>query len=399
MSMIINSNAMSLNAQRNLSRTSALMGRALERLSSGLRINRAADDAAGLAISEKMRSQIRGMQQGLRNAQDGVSMIQTAEGALSETHAILQRMRELAVQGGSTTLSTSDRQALGDELLTLRSEIDNIATRTRFNGLNLLTGALSVTVAGTLNGDTTVDGGVTVTTSVDASGVNPAHTFTVTGVGDAVTITNTTTNVAQTVNAADMTGTLGEQQILDFDALGIKLTMSVTTGGAGPFTGAAYGTDVNGLTLTTSGNGSATYRVGSESTDNVSVAFTDMQSSAVGSGGVSNLDDLVTDNDTVSTTTKADTLLTSIDAAIGQVSTQRAKLGAAQNQMESAINSLGVSVENLSAAESRIRDADIAAVSSELIMRQIMQQAGVAVLSQANSAPRSVLTLLGGGLG
>jgi flagellin len=393
--MIINSNAMSLNAQRNLSRTSALMGRALERLSSGLRINRAADDAAGLAISEKMRSQIRGMQQGLRNAQDGVSMIQTAEGALSETHAILQRMRELAVQGGSTTLSTSDRQALGDELLTLRSEIDNIASRTRFNGLNLLTGALSVTAAGSLNGLATTDGSV-VTTSVDAGGVDPAHTFTVTGAGANVTITNTTTSVAQTVAVADMVGTLGEQQVLDFDALGIKLTLSVTTAG-GAFTGVAYATDANAETLTVSGTGSASYRVGSESTDNISVAFTDMQSSAVGSGGVSNLDDLVADNNTVSTTTKADTLLTSIDAAIGQVSTQRAKLGAAQNQMESAINSLGVSVENLSAAESRIRDADIAAVSSELIMRQIMQQAGVAVLSQANSAPQSVLTLLGGG--
>ncbi|MBT5773528.1 MAG: flagellin, partial [Dehalococcoidia bacterium] len=138
--MFINTNVAALNAQRNLGVTGAKMSKALEQLSSGLRINRAADDAAGLAISEKMRSQIRGMQMGLRNAQDGVSMIQTAEGSLNETHAILQRMRELTVQAGSTILSTSDRTSLGEELLTLRSELDNIANRSRFNGLNLLTG-------------------------------------------------------------------------------------------------------------------------------------------------------------------------------------------------------------------------------------------------------------------
>ena len=143
-----------------------------------------------------------------------------------------------------------------------------------------------------------------------------------------------------------------------------------------------------------SGTGSATYRVGSEITDNVTVSYGDMRASALGSGGGANLSQLVVDNNAVSTTAKADTLLTSIDAAIDQVSTQRAQLGAAQNQMESAINSLGVSVENLSASESRIRDADIAQVSSELVTRQIMQQAGVAVLAQANTAPQAVLKLL-----
>ncbi|MEX2229439.1 MAG: flagellin, partial [Dehalococcoidia bacterium] len=181
--MFINTNVMALNAQRNLNVTGGQMGKALERLSSGMRINRAADDAAGLAISEKMRSQIRGMQQGLRNAQDGVSMIQTAEGALSETHAILQRMRELTVQSGSTTLSGSDRQAVGDELLTLRNEIDNIATRTRFNGLNLLTGALSVTAAGTavtnVIGNVVLDAD-TVGVTVDASKADPAASYTLT---------------------------------------------------------------------------------------------------------------------------------------------------------------------------------------------------------------------------
>ncbi|MSQ31547.1 MAG: hypothetical protein EXR64_05975 [Dehalococcoidia bacterium] len=130
----INTNIAALNAQRNLSVTNRKLGSLFEQLSSGLRVNRAADDAAGLAISEKMRAQIRGMQQGQRNAQDGISMLQTTEGALNETTAILQRLRELTVQAGNTTLSASDRTAMGDEMLALRSEIDNIALRTRFNG-------------------------------------------------------------------------------------------------------------------------------------------------------------------------------------------------------------------------------------------------------------------------
>ena len=146
--------------------------------------------------------------------------------------------------------------------------------------------------------------------------------------------------------------------------------------------------------MTAAGNGNATFRVGSETTDNVSVGFADLRSSALGGAGTT-LDTLVADNTAVSTTTLADSLLGALDTAISEVSTQRAKLGAAQNQMESAINSVAVSIENLSASESRIRDADIAMVSSELVTRQIMQQAGVSVLAQANSAPQSVLNLLG----
>lgn len=398
MGMIINTNVMAINAQRNLNVTGAKMGKALERLSSGLRINRAADDAAGLAISEKMRAQVRGMQQGLRNAQDGVSMIQTAEGALSETHAILQRMRELTVQAGSSTLSSSDREAIGEELLTLRNEVDNIASRTRFNGLNLLTGSLSVTAAGTMTTAVVDDGaGDEVTVTVDASGADPLHTFTVSGTGADLTITNDVTNVAQTVTVEDMAAD-GATQVVNFDALGIKVNLEATAFVDGITGAKIVDTGTNPLkssTLTLTGDGSASFRVGSESTDNVTVAFSDLRSSALGSGGVENLDDLVTDNQAVSTITKADDLLAAIDAAVDQVSTQRAKLGAAQNQMESAINSLGVAVENLSASESRIRDADIAAVSSELVTRQIMQQAGIAVLSQANTAPQSVLQLLG----
>jgi flagellin len=389
MGMIINTNVAALNAQRNLSVTGGHMAKALERLSSGLRINRAADDAAGLAISEKMRAQVRGMQQGLRNAQDGVSMIQTAEGALSETHAILQRMRELTVQASSTTLSTADREAIGEELLTLRTEIDNIATRSRFNGLNLLTGALSVSTASTIANIVGASAGV-VSTAIDVTKADAGVTYTLTNAGAIVTLTNGTSNVSQAITAVAQNN--GEVQTLNFSALGVKLTLT-HDGTANNVTAAEVAGGLNTKTVVTTGSGNASYRVGSETGDNVTVGFADMRTSALGDTG-STLSGLVSDNQAVATTALSDTLLGSLDTAISQVSTQRAKLGAAQNQMESAINSLGVSVENLSASESRIRDADIAAISSELVTRQIMQQAGVAVLAQANVGPQSVLSLL-----
>ncbi len=393
MSMIINTNIMAMNAQRNLSITSSKMGKALEQLSSGLRINRAADDAAGLAISEKMRAQVNGMQQGLRNAQDGVSMIQTAEGALSETTAILQRMRELTVQAGSTTLSTSDRQAIGDELVSLKNEIDNIATRTRFNGLNLLTGDLSVSTSSTIADITGASTGV-VSTAIDVTNAQAGTTYTLSASGSDITLTNGTTNVAQTITLAAMSTADGVQSV-NFDALGVKLTLTHDNT-ANAVTAAELATGLDTKTVVTAAaSGNASYRVGSETGDNVTVAYGDMRSTALGTGTGQYLNNLVTDNNAVSSTALASTLQTSIDDAINQVSTQRAQLGASQNQMESAINSLGVSVENLSASESRIRDADIAQVSSELVTRQIMQQAGVAVLAQANSAPQAVLKLLG----
>ncbi|MBT5774425.1 MAG: flagellin, partial [Dehalococcoidia bacterium] len=209
-----------------------------------------------------------------------------------------------------------------------------------------------------------------------------------------ITLTNGTTNVAQTITVQDMTVD-GGVQVLNFDALGVKLTLTKAVDG---FTAndslvvadlaAAAAID------TAAGDGNATFRVGSETTDNVSVSFNDLRSSALGGAGTE-LDTLVADNTAVSSTTLADALLGALDTAISSVSTQRAKLGAAQNQMESAIASVAVSIENLSASESRIRDADIAMVSSELVTRQIMQQAGVSVLAQANAAPQSALNLLG----
>ncbi len=182
MSLQINTNVAALNAQRNLGNTNRRLGGLFEKLSSGMLINRADDDAAGLAISEKMRSQIRGMQQGQRNAQDGVSMLQTTEGALNEVHNVLQRIRELCVQAGNTTLSVSDRQATGEELIALRSEIDNIGNRTRFNGQQLLTGALAVSLDSANSTSDTVtyaNGGATTSvSSIDVSKAEAGETYT-----------------------------------------------------------------------------------------------------------------------------------------------------------------------------------------------------------------------------
>jgi len=396
MSLQINTNVAALNAQRNLSSTNRTLGGLFEKLSSGMRVNRAADDAAGLAISEKMRAQIRGMRQGQRNAQDGISMLQTAEGALGEVHNILQRVRELAIQAGNTTLSSSDRAAIGEEMLALRSEIDNISNRTRFNGQQLLTGALAVTLdtaGSTADNATATQNGATVSVaSIDVSRAESSSTYSLSNAGAVLTASVTTAGFtrSETFTVQDMGA--NATQAVTFEQLGITLNLTHDAN-AGNVTGATIATAFNGDTAITSGSSSAIFRVGAEVGDDVALSFQDMRSSALGSVG-NTLDLIIADNSAVATSADADTIVTSVDEAIEQVSTFRAQLGAAQNQMETAVNSLAVSVENLSASESRIRDADIAQVSSELVAKQIMQQAGVSVLSQANTAPQAVLSLL-----
>lgn len=396
MSLQINTNVAALNAQRNLSSTNRTLGSLFEKLSSGMRVNRAADDAAGLAISEKMRAQIRGMRQGQRNAQDGISMLQTAEGALGEVHSILQRIRELAIQAGNTTLSSSDRTAIGEEMLALRSEIDNISTRTRFNGQQLLTGALATTLdTGASTADTVTatenTGNVTVS-SIDVSRAESSSTYTLTNTGAtltaAVTVAGYTRSETFTVQDMGANGT----QAITFEQLGLTLNLAHDAS-VDNVTGAVIAGAFNNMTVVTTGSSSAVFRVGAEVGDDVSLSFQDMQSSALGAPG-QRLNTLIATAGAVATSAAADTIVTSVDQAIEQVSTFRAQLGAAQNQMETAVNSLAVSVENLSASESRIRDADIAQVSSELVAKQIMQQAGVSVLAQANTAPQAVLSLL-----
>lgn len=394
MSSIV-TNIGAINAQRNLGISGMRLGKVLEQLSSGYRINRAADDAAGLGISEKMRAQIRGDSQAIRNAQDGISMLQTAEGAMDEISSMLQRMRELAVQGANDTYDTNARNSMGQEIIQLRSEIDRIAGGTTFNGQNLLTGTLS----GSLGGASTVKVGTAFSTTggdmtVDAVNVSAAKAQTYTFTSTATTLTLTGTNgQAQTIT----TPVLGANSLntLNFNQLGISIS-AVSVAGK---TAAGIGTDLATQTIVVSGSGAANLQVGANSTgnDTLAVTFADVQATS----GVSGLNLTTagsvnwTDNTTiVANNTASQALITQLDGAITKLNTTRGTLGASQNRLEHTVASLGVSVENLTASESRVRDADIASLSSKMASFQILQQAGTAVLAQANQSTQSVLKLL-----
>jgi flagellin len=269
--MRINHNIAALNTHRQLGAAFNAQSKSMEKLSSGLRINRAGDDAAGLAISEKMRGQIRGLDQATRNAQDGISLIQTAEGALNETHAILQRMRELSVQSANDTNTDDDRAALQAEVAELITEVDRIANNTEFNTQNLLDGTFTAKV----------------------------------------------------------------------------------------------------------------FHIGANAGQAITLGIADMTSVGLGIGAVD-----------ISTQVGGDGALTTLDAALKLVSDERAMLGANQNRLEHTINNLGTSSENLTAAESRIRDVDMAKEMMEQTKNSILSQAAQAMLAQANQQPQGVLQLL-----
>ncbi|MGM8366480.1 flagellin Hag [Virgibacillus sp. W0181] len=288
--MIINHNISALNTHRQLGANNNAVSGSLEKLSSGLKINRAGDDAAGLAISEKMRGQIRGLEMATKNAQDGISLIQTAEGALNETHSILQRMRELTVQASNTgTQDTDDLQAIQDEIDALIEELGGmsgskgISDRTQFNGKDLLDGSFAA-----------------------------------------------------------------------------------------------------------SGSGQLTFQIGANKEQQLSVNIEDMSASGLGVDSIS----VVDGSGNALDASGYDGLLSGIDAAITDVSTQRSKLGAVQNRLEHTINNLGASSENLTAAESRIRDVDMAKEMMEFTKNNILTQASQAMLAQANQTPQGVLQLL-----
>jgi len=384
MGLRINQNIAALNAHRNLVATDNALSKSLERLSSGFRINRAADDAAGLAISEKLRAQVRGLAQAIRNAQDGISMIQTAEGALNEVHSMLQRMRELALQAANDTLSVEDRAAVNREIQQLRAEIDNVSQRTTFNGKALLTGALT----GKLNeGRSTAQGSfgpeenrgqVRVQVSPDALG--GTYTFTVDG--QSVTLRLGQNGVSQTLQLP--TGNVRNGDVLNFDRLGIRLTLNVT---AGSPSYAALGAFLNEKTVVVD-DGAAHFQVGPASSDSLGVAF---EAVNVGSLDLARALDEFNNNQNV---VNAQTLVARLDSALNSVSQQRGKFGAVQNRLEHTVASLGVAQENMSAAESRIRDVDMAKEMVQFTRNQILLQAGTAMLAQANAAPQVVLQLL-----
>ncbi|SDM43336.1 flagellin [Psychrobacillus sp. OK028] len=390
--MRINHNIAALNTHRQLNSATNAQSKSMEKLASGLRINRAGDDAAGLAISEKMRGQIRGLDQASKNAQDGISMIQTAEGALNETHSILQRMRELATQASNETLQPEDRTAIGEEVLALKVEIDRIADNTEFNGKTLLNGSLSTSLN---TGTTKIQEGVIVTgakhtiANVDVTKAAASTTFTLSAgtAADELTMSATVNGVAKTQTVK----LLANSQTIDFSEFGVKFDVAGTDTAAGLRTGLVNA--ANNTITTAAGSSAATFQIGANAGQTMSVSFGDANTAELGTSG-SELSVIITDNTNVSTTAKAQTLLTSVNTAINDVSTLRSNLGASQNRLEHTISNLDTSSENLTASESRIRDVDMAKEMMEQTKNSILSQAAQAMLAQANQQPQGVLQLL-----
>jgi len=396
MALMISTNINAIEAQHLLAANSMKYSRALERLSSGLRINRAADDAAGLAVSEKLKAQIRGTEQASRNAQDSINMIQTGEGALNEVDDMMQRMRELGVQAANGTLSSSDLGQINQELQQLGNEVNAVAGRTQFNGQNLLNGSLvtslkntSTTQVGTQINTT---GGNASIAAVDVSKAAANTTFNLTSaVAGTLTLTNATTNVAQTLTlsaiAANSTNTLS------FSSLGVSIQVSTDAGGK---TAAGLATDLAGKNVITNvGNNAAQFQVGANAGNTLSVAFKEIDlTGATGDTGLDGLATALTNFNTTQSAANATALITAVDGALNSVNTQRANLGAFQNRLEHNINSLAVADTNLNASESRIADADVAQETTNMVSAQILVQAGESVLSQANQAPQGALSLL-----
>jgi flagellin len=385
--MVINTNINALNAQRNLNVTANAFASSVEKLSSGLRINRAADDAAGLAISQKLQAQVTGLNQAQRNAQDGISMVQTAEGALTEVHAMLQRIRELAVEAANSTVSSSDAASVTTEISALKDEINRIAGATTFNGQFLLTGALSVgQAAGGLQVGANV--GADVVSKIDVSGAKGGTTYTLTsGAGPVVTLADTSGHMQQLAVGANA-------QTLNFDTMGVTISLSGTD------TAANIAAGLTTKQINTTATTQANFQIGANAVDSLLVGFADARTSNTST--TAGYGTLAADIGAFATATAngtgivaaAQALITSADTGIGYVSTVRGNLGAVENRLQHTVASVSVASENLNASESRIKDLDVASEMVNFTKDQILQQAGTAILAQANSAPQNVLTLL-----
>jgi flagellin len=366
--MRINHNIAALNSYGRLSKNNMATEKSLEKLSSGLRINRAGDDAAGLAISEKMRAQIRGLEQATRNAQDGISLIQTAEGGLNETHSILQRMRELAVQAANDTLTPDDRGSINTEIAELKSEIERIALSTEFNTKDLLDGSFGASRSG----------GSLITSE---SGLGSLSDISVTGAKEGTYTFVASTSFLQLKDSTGNGQTIAVSQFSDntvqtikFEQLGISVTTDTTFD--------ANGVTWNGLTIIVSGS-TSTFQIGADEGQSMSISIGDMRASSLG-----------VDNVNILTSSAAGEAITTINDALSTVSEQRATLGAYQNRLEHSINNLSTAAENLTASESRIRDVDMAKEMMSFTKNSILNQAATAMLAQANQQPQGVLQLL-----
>ncbi|GAB3748311.1 flagellin [Lysobacter olei] len=412
---MINTNVMSLNSQRNLAANNASLGTTIQRLSSGLRINSAKDDAAGLAISERFTTQIRGLNQAARNANDGISLAQTAEGAMAEIGNNLQRIRELAVQSSNATNSQSDRDALQAEVTQLQAEIQRVASQTEFNGTKLLDGNFSgqafqvganagqlISVDSIANAQTSALGGTlfadaTYQRNSAANAAGPSDD------GNAATFGVD----AQTVAAFTITA---NGKTTSFSAINVAgINDGTFTGGTAAADAALAGRNAAGNALVSAINaksGEAGVVASIDSTTGT-VTISSLQSGKIGDQVASTLaggtftntalaagDETFVSSVDVSSFAGAQKAIGIMDAALKGVNSSRAELGAIQNRFSSVIANLNTTSENLTASRSRIRDTDFAKETAELTRTQILTQAGTAMLAQANQAPQGVLSLL-----
>ncbi|MGO4690026.1 flagellin N-terminal helical domain-containing protein [Glaciibacter sp. 2TAF33] len=391
MGMQINTNIAANNSYRNLANTQNDLSKSLEKLSSGLRINRAADDAAGLAISEGLRSQVGGLTVAARNAQDGISVIQTAEGALTEVHSILQRMRDLAVQAGNDSNNTESRKAITTEATALNDELTRISQTTNFNGIQLLDGSKP-----------------SLSFQVGADGSNSSQ-------------------IAVSLTGADVKSIAADLKNGTLAAVGTQFDFTATTGaaigamadfsfasGVGTSVEKTVTVDLSAATITNGDDLVAALNADKNFSDNFTATVVkDTNGVATGfnvrAKDGSTVDDATSTADNVGTITAGAAVLggldfssaaaaklsiDKLDAQITKISTARADLGASQNRFESTIKSLNVSKENLTAAESRIRDTDMAEEMVKFTRANILSQAGTAMLAQANQSNQGVLQLL-----
>ena len=394
MAQVINTNILSLNAQRNLNNTSGALQTSLQRLSSGLRINSAKDDAAGLAISERFTTQIRGMNQAVRNANDGISLAQVAEGAMGEIGNNLQRIRELAVQARNATNSSADRQALQAEVQQRVDEINRVAEQTQFNGTNLLDGSFANQIfqVGANQGQT-----ITVSSVVDAQS-SALGAWEGQLASDDLTAPATTGQdaiAAATFTVNGSTVSLKEQTVGEDTDEARAAARTARVEELAEKLGA-----IAGLTVEVIGDTDKTGVTVSSASD---IVFADADSGNTLDAVFGTNPDTITaeaadftgfDNVSVESAAEADNAILAMDAALDAINSARGEMGAVQNRFESVVANLSSAVENLSASRSRILDADFAAETAQLTRAQILQQAGISVLSQANAAPQSVLSLL-----
>lgn len=402
--MSIISNIMAMNANRNFKLNSDQRAKNMEKLSSGFRINRAADDAAGLAISENMRNQIGGLNQASRNIQDGISLIQVAEGAMQEIHAMLQRMNVLANQASNGTYTDEDRAGLQAEFMQLQNEIDSIAEHANFNGIPLLNGSSSAA-------DKTFSANNIL---VFTFNTNPKPGDSI-GIGHLVNMTQIAFNVPEYLNTPfdvtigdSLSSTLAtlkhNYELLKSGAIGtpveqeavLNTTMHIVGNKVivlsdEPLGGERSTLDIGAeyvpgsYTIPGTGTGGGIpIQTGPTGDDQLLLDMPDVTGAAIGISGLN-----------ISTAAGASRALASLKDAISQVSSERARLGAYQNRLEHSLNHAQNSAENLSAAESRIRDADMANEMTVFTKNQLLQEAGQAMIAQANSLPQNMLKLLG----